>query len=165
MNSLVTPVSKKARKKMRAAVALLAQQGARQKAAASEAQAEASLALECDKPRTRSTGDSWTAKEADRVQAEVQRRRTESDLNYAKCGFVGGRWAHVGGAGKRGAGNLRIVSIDKTRPRSAVDADLGIVATKPFSAPPASFWEAAKSYRASPGCHAGKARTGWLRTS
>ena len=67
MNSLVTPVSKKARKKMRAAVALLAQQGARQKAAASEAQAEASLALECDKPRTRSTGDSWTAKGADRV--------------------------------------------------------------------------------------------------
>ena len=108
---------------MRAAVALLAQQGARQKAAASEAQAEASLALECDKPRTRSTGDSWTAKEADRVQAELQQWRAERDLDHAKRGLVGGRWAHVGGAGKRGAGNLRIVSIDKTRPRSAVDAD------------------------------------------
>ena len=99
MNSLVTPVSKKARKKMRAAVALLAQQGARQKAAASEAQAEASLALECDKQRTRSTGDSWTAKEADRVQADVQRWRTESDLKQPKVRFCWrGRHAWVGSA-------------------------------------------------------------------
>ena len=55
MLSLVKPLSKKARKKMRAAVALLAQQQQRQKAAASVAQVEASLALECDKPLTRST--------------------------------------------------------------------------------------------------------------
>ena len=107
---------------------------------------EASLALECDKPRTRSTGDSWTAKEAGRVQAEVQRWRTESDLNHAKHGFVGGLWAHVGSAG-----NLRIASMDKTRPRSAVDANLGLVTTMPFSAPPASFWDAAKKCSASPG--------------
>ena len=127
----------------------------RQKAVASEtAQAEASLALECDVRQTANAlnpplnrrADSWTA---NRKQTACRQKCSVGEPK-AKCGFVGGRWAHVGGAGKRGAGNLRIVSIDKTRPRSAVDADLGIVATKPFSAPPASFWEAAKSYRASP---------------
>ena len=160
MNSLVKPLSKKAKKKMRATVALLAKQQQRQEAAASEAQAEASLALECDKPLTRSTGDGRTAKEADRVQAEVQRWRAESDLDYAKRGFVGGRWAHVGGAGPRGAGNLRIVSMDTTRPRGAIDADLGIVATKRLSAPPASFWKAAKNYRTSPGWSRGQGAHG-----
>ena len=37
---------------------------------------------------------------------------------------------------------------------------MGIVATKPFSAPPASFWEAAKSYRASPGWSRGEGTHG-----
>ena len=53
MLSLVKPPSKKARRKMRGLVAFLAKQHQRQKAVASETQAEASLALECDKPRTR----------------------------------------------------------------------------------------------------------------
>ena len=99
------------------------------------------------------------AKFGDRVQAEVQRWRAESDLDYAKRGFVGGRWAHVGGAGPRGAGNLRIVSMDTTRPRGAIDADLGIVATKRLSAP-ASFWKAAKNYRTSPGWSRGQGAHG-----
>ena len=94
------------------------------------------------------------------MQAELQQWRAESDLDHAKRGFVGGRWAHVGGAGPRGPGNLRIVSMDKTRPRGAIDADLGIFATKPLSAPPDSFWEAAKSCKASPGWSRGEGTHG-----
>ena len=47
-----------------------------------------------------------------------------------------------------------------TAPSSPIDADLGIFATKRLSAPPASFWEAAKNCRTRPGWSRGEGAHG-----